>query len=42
MTANTGADHEAPNMRVLLGTERFSSQHSWSELAALMPAGLQA
>jgi phosphoglycerate dehydrogenase-like enzyme len=29
-------------MRVLLGTERFSSQHSWSELSALMPGTLQA
>jgi phosphoglycerate dehydrogenase-like enzyme len=30
-----------PKVRVLLGTERFSSQHSWSELTALMPGALQ-
>ena len=29
-------------MHVILGTERFSSRHSWSELTALMPGGLQA
>ena len=29
-------------MRVLLGTERFSSRHSWSELTALMPGLLHA
>ena len=29
-------------VRVLLGTERFSSKRSWSELTALMPGGLQA
>ena len=29
-------------MHVLLGTERFSSRHSWSELAALIPAALSA
>jgi phosphoglycerate dehydrogenase-like enzyme len=31
-----------PKVRVLLGTERFSSKHSWSELTALMPRALQA
>jgi hypothetical protein len=30
-----------PNVRVLLGTERFSSKHSWSELTTLMPRALQ-
>jgi len=30
-----------PKVRVLFGTERFSSQHSWSELTTLMPGGLQ-
>jgi hypothetical protein len=29
-------------VRVLLGTERFSSRHSWSELTAQIPGGLQA
>ena len=38
----TGADRGAPKVRVLFGTERFSSQHSWSELTALMPGALQA
>jgi phosphoglycerate dehydrogenase-like enzyme len=28
-------------VRVLLGTERFSSKRSWSELTALMPGALQ-
>ena len=36
--ATTGADRGVPKVRVLFGTERFSSQHSWSELTALMPA----
>ncbi|MCW2964650.1 MAG: hypothetical protein JWO17_1902 [Actinomycetia bacterium] len=40
--ATTGADRGAPKVRVLLGTERFSSQHRWSELTALMPGALQA
>jgi lactate dehydrogenase-like 2-hydroxyacid dehydrogenase len=40
--ATTGADRGVPKVRVLLGTERFSSQHSWSELTALMPGALQA
>ena len=40
--ASTEADRGAPKMRVLFGTERFSSQHSWSELTALMPGALQA
>jgi len=35
--ATTGADRGVPKVRVLFGTERFSSQHSWSELTALMP-----
>jgi len=30
------------DLRVLIGTERFSSKHSWSELTALMPGALQA
>jgi phosphoglycerate dehydrogenase-like enzyme len=30
------------NVRVLFGTERFSSRHSWSEITALMPGLLQA
>ena len=29
-------------VRVLFGTERFSSQHSWSELTALLPCALRA
>jgi phosphoglycerate dehydrogenase-like enzyme len=29
-------------LRVLIGTERFSSKHGWSELTALMPSALQA
>jgi hypothetical protein len=40
--ATTGAGRGVPKVRVLFGTERFSSQHSWSELTALMPAALQA
>jgi phosphoglycerate dehydrogenase-like enzyme len=40
--ATTGADRGAPKVRVLLGTERFSSKHSWSELTALMPGALPA
>jgi phosphoglycerate dehydrogenase-like enzyme len=31
-----------PRVRVLFGTERFSSQHGWSELTALMPGALPA
>jgi phosphoglycerate dehydrogenase-like enzyme len=38
----TGTDRGVPQVRVLLGTERFSSQHSWSELTALMAGALQA
>ena len=40
--ATTGADRGMPKVRVLFGSERFSSQHSWSELTALMPGALQA
>jgi hypothetical protein len=40
--ATTGADRRVPKVRVLFGTERFSSQHSWVELTAVMPAALQA
>jgi len=40
--ATTGADRGVPKVRVLFGTERFSSRHSWRELAALMPGALQA
>jgi hypothetical protein len=40
--AITGADRGVPKLRVLFGTERFSSQHGWSELTALMPTVLQA
>lgn len=40
--ATTEADHRVPKVRVLFGTERFSSRHSWSELTAVMPAALQA
>jgi phosphoglycerate dehydrogenase-like enzyme len=35
------AGREAPKVRVLFGNERFSSQHGWSELTALMPGALQ-
>ncbi|MFZ0975663.1 MAG: hypothetical protein WAN22_25790 [Solirubrobacteraceae bacterium] len=42
MTADTGADPGVRQARVLLGTERFSSRHGWSELTALMPGALQA
>ena len=38
--ATTGPDRGCAKVRVLLGTERFSSQHSWSELTALMPGAL--
>ena len=38
----TRPDRGARTLRVLLGTERFSSRHSWSELTPLMPRGLQA
>jgi phosphoglycerate dehydrogenase-like enzyme len=41
MTPYTAAHRRVRNVRVLLGTERFSSQHSWSELTALMPGALQ-
>jgi hypothetical protein len=41
MTTDSAAHRGVRNVRVLLGTERFSSQHSWSELTALMPGGLQ-
>jgi phosphoglycerate dehydrogenase-like enzyme len=40
--ATTGADRGVPKLRVLFGTERFSSQHGWSELTALMPGALPA
>jgi phosphoglycerate dehydrogenase-like enzyme len=39
---NIGANRGAQKVRVLLGTERFSSKHSSSELTALMPDGLRA
>jgi hypothetical protein len=43
MTASTsGAERGRPRLGVLLGTERFSSRHSWSELTTLMPGALQA
>jgi phosphoglycerate dehydrogenase-like enzyme len=42
MTADNGAERGVRNVHVLLGAERFSSRHSWSELAALMPAALSA
>jgi hypothetical protein len=32
MTTDSAAHRGVRNVRVLLGTERFSSQHSWSEL----------
>ncbi|HXO10696.1 MAG TPA: NAD(P)-dependent oxidoreductase [Solirubrobacteraceae bacterium] len=35
--STTGADRPVSKVRVLLGTERFSSQHGWGELSALMP-----
>ena len=34
MTADTGVERGVRSVRVLFGTERFSSQHGWSELAA--------
>jgi len=40
--ATTGADRGSQKVHVLLGTERFSSRHSWSELSALMPGALRA
>ena len=40
--ATTRPDRGAHTLHVLLGTERFSSRHSWSELTALMPDALQA
>jgi phosphoglycerate dehydrogenase-like enzyme len=43
MTApSTGAGRGVPSVRVLFGTERFSSAHTWSELTALMPGALKA
>ena len=42
MSSVSTADRGMPTVRVLLGTERFSSRHDWSELAALMPGALQA
>jgi hypothetical protein len=42
MTADTEAHRGVRNVRVLFGAERFSSQHSWSELTALMPGALEA
>ncbi len=42
MTGDTEPDRGVPKVRILFGTERFSSQHSWSELTALIPAGLEA
>jgi phosphoglycerate dehydrogenase-like enzyme len=41
-TGTTGPDRGASRVRVLVGTERFSSQHSWSELTALLPGALPA
>jgi phosphoglycerate dehydrogenase-like enzyme len=38
----TGADDGPLKMRVLFGTERFSSQHSWGELTGLLPGSLRA
>src|SRR6476659_5275275 len=40
--ATTRADRRAHKVRLLLGTKRFSSQHSWSEITTLMPGALQA
>src|ERR1700736_2211415 len=40
--ATTRAARGVPKVRVLFGTERFSSQHSWSELTALLSGALQA
>ena len=40
--ATTRRDRGDQTMSVLLGTERFSSRHSWSELTALIPGGPQA
>ena len=42
MTGDTGSDRDVPKLRVLFGTERFSSRHSWSELGDLMSGALQA
>ena len=42
LQAATRANRGVTKVRVLLGTERFSSQHSWSELIALMPGALGA
>ena len=38
--AATAANRGVPKVRVLFGTERFSSRHSWSELTALMSGPL--
>jgi phosphoglycerate dehydrogenase-like enzyme len=40
--AATATDRGMPKVRVLFGTERFSSRHGWSELTAVMPGALQA
>jgi phosphoglycerate dehydrogenase-like enzyme len=40
--ASTGADRGLPEVHVLFGTERFSSEHSWLEVTAPMVATLQA
>ena len=40
--ATTGPDRGMPRVRVLFGTEQFSSRHGWSELTALMPGELRA
>jgi phosphoglycerate dehydrogenase-like enzyme len=40
--ATTEADRGVPKVRLLFGTERFSSRHSWSELSALIPSTLEA
>jgi phosphoglycerate dehydrogenase-like enzyme len=40
--ATTGADRGPWKVHVLVGTERFSSKHSWSELSALTAGALQA
>jgi phosphoglycerate dehydrogenase-like enzyme len=40
--ATTGTDRGMPKVRVLFGTERFSSRHSWSELTAQMLGAVRA
>ena len=42
MTGTSRTAREVPELRVLFGTERFSSQHGWSELPALMAGALRA